>query len=72
MSNHPGSRARVSEALYLLTSQTKAQAAPTSAAPFRTPPRLFDMLIVAVGRFELAREQKLSEDEPWDHCMIAM
>lgn len=36
--------------------------APTSAAPFRTPlPRLFDMLIVAVGRLELAREQKLSE-----------
>ena len=35
--------------------------APHLRSPLQDAPRLFDMLIVAVGRFELAREQKLSE-----------
>lgn len=41
MSNHPGSRARVSEALYLLTSPNVGPGAPHSTAPFRTTPSFF-------------------------------
>lgn len=59
--NHPGSKACVSRALYLLTTQKGwGGKAPLLQPPSGRPP-IFDMLIVAVGRFELAREQKLSE-----------